>query len=137
VFEGAEKKKEFKRMLFGLIFFHSVIIERRRFGPLGWNNRYDFTENDLRISTLQLKDFIDKNEQLPLEALWYLTAECNYGGKVTDDRDRRCLLILLHSYYSEDLVNDLNHQLLPGSDMYKIPIDDSYDDFIDYINTLP
>ena len=137
IFEGCEKKKEFKRMLFGLAFFHSVIIERRRFGPLGWNNKYDFTENDLRISVLQLKDFLDKGDEIPFEALWYLTAECNYGGKVTDARDRTCLLTTLKTFYTNDLVIDLDHRFLPSSDLYKVPKEDSYQDFMEYINNLP
>jgi len=137
VFEGVEKSVPFKRLLFGLCFFHSVIIERRRFGPLGWNNQYSYTENDLRISVLQLKDFVDKNEMIPFEALWYLTGHCNYGGKVTDDRDRRCLMILLHTFYDDDLATNIDHQLLVGSDQYKIPVKDSYDEFKEYINTFP
>jgi len=136
VFEGAVKKREFKRLCFGLIFFHSVIIERRNFGSLGWNNKYDFTENDLRISTLQLKEFVDRGDKIPFEALWYLTAECNYGGKVTDDRDRRCLLIQLHSLYNQDVVDDDNFKM-GGSVGFKVPLNDSYDEFKEYIQKLP
>lgn len=45
--------------------------------------------------------FLDEfvGEEIPFEALKYLTAECNYGGRVTDDKDRRLIITLLNDYY--------------------------------------
>lgn len=43
---------------------------------------------------------------MPYEALTYLVGHCNYGGRVTDDHDRRCLLNLLYDYFTPDILED-------------------------------
>lgn len=46
--------------------------------------------------------------------------ECNYGGRVTDDKDRRLLLSLLSVVYSKDIEQE-KYMLAPGDDYYIPP----------------
>lgn len=41
------KDNTVKSILFGLCFFHAVILERKKFGAKGWNAMYQFNTRDL------------------------------------------------------------------------------------------
>jgi len=64
-FEDSLKPYQWKKLFFGLAFFHALILERRQYGPLGWNIPYEFTTADFTISHSQLHIFLDEYEQIP------------------------------------------------------------------------
>ncbi len=47
---------------------------------------------------------LNKAETVPFEALQFVTGEINYGGRVTDDWDRRCLLTILRKFYNPNIL---------------------------------
>lgn len=79
--------------------------------------------------------FLDESEDIPYDALRYLTAECNYGGRVTDDKDRRLITILLEDYYCEQTTNDVTYNF--GFEEYRVPEFEMRDQYLDHIKQLP
>ncbi|XP_076164105.1 dynein heavy chain 3, axonemal [Ptiloglossa arizonensis] len=135
-YESCNKIFEWRKLLFALCFFHAVVQERRNFGSLGWNIPYEFNESDLRISILQLQLFLYEYDEVPFDALLYLTGECNYGGRVTDDKDRRLLNSLLQQFYNRQVITDPEYCFSPSC-IYRIPSNTYYQGCLDYIHSLP
>lgn len=60
----------------------------------------------------QLHLMVDSFEKVPFKALRYLTGLCNYGGRVTDDRDRRALATILEDFYNDKVIEDGNYHIV-------------------------
>ncbi|XP_044749962.1 dynein axonemal heavy chain 1-like [Coccinella septempunctata] len=130
------KAPPFKMLLFALCLFHAVLLERRKFGPLGFNIPYEFTTGDLKICISQLHMFLMEYDQTPFKVLTYTAGHINYGGRVTDDWDRRCLMNILGDYYDPKVVAP-KYRFDRTGVYYQLPPDALYLDYLDYIKSLP
>lgn len=129
------KKDNLKNLMFSLCLFHAVILERRKFGPLGYNILYDFNDSDLDTTLKTLKIMVGKYNEVPFGALKYLTAEINYGGRVTDPWDRRVVNTVLDIFFNEDsLVTDTKYTSSP---LYVVPEATSMEELIQVRTGLP
>ncbi|XP_078019489.1 dynein axonemal heavy chain 1 [Epinephelus lanceolatus] len=133
---SSTKTSHLKSLLLSLCLFHGIALERRKFGPLGFNIPYEFTDGDLNICISQLKMFLDEYQDVPYKVLKYTAGEINYGGRVTDDWDRRCLLSVLEDFYCPAVLTD--DHVYSASGVYR-QIDTNLDikGYLAYIRGLP
>ena len=83
----------------------------------------------------QLSIFLDENDETPFKALTYTVGECNYGGRVTDDKDRRTLHCILDTCYRS--ANMTEGSSLSESGAYFIPPDGTYGEYKAFADSLP
>ena len=135
--ESCSKIEIFKNLLFSLCMFHSVNLERRKFGALGFNIPYEFTDGDLGISVDQLRMFLDEYKETPYKVLTYTAGHINYGGRVTDDWDRRCMMSILSDYYKPEVLVD-NWNFDASGIYHTLPQETSSAvNYMEYIKSLP
>lgn len=133
--ESCSKPEVWRNLLYSFSLFHSIVLERKKFGSLGWNKMYDFNDSDLETSLELTKIMLDQYPETPWEAIKYLTAEINYGGRVTDALDRVTLATILH-WFCDEKVIEPNYSFIP-SNTYIIPTSMSVAEVITTIQQLP
>jgi dynein heavy chain len=100
-FSRVKESTKYKKLIFSLVWFHAVLLERRKFKTLGWNKPYDFNDSDFEICENIVAMYLDEYPQeIPWEAIRYLIAEANYGGRVTEAPDNRLLRVYVNEFFS-------------------------------------
>lgn len=134
-FESCSKSQIFKKLAFATAFFNAIILERRKFGAVGWNIPYEWMNSDLKAAMTQIRMYIEEQEQVPWETLNVQVADITYGGRVTDGWDKRSISSILRKYFITDILRDdyfftedKRYYAPPASDIYAVR---------DYIKSLP
>ena len=132
-----QNQEKYRKLFFALCWFHAILLERRKFKSLGFNVLYDFTESDFLVCHDSMVVLLDEYpDKTLLEALRYLVGEVNYGGRVTDDWDRKLVNVLANQYFSNETIDHDNYMLSELAD-YFIPRHSEQQSCIEYIKSLP
>ena len=135
--------KAFRPCLYVLAFLHAVVLERRKYGKIGWNVNYDFNESDFNISRRLLglylqKSYEDGDEFLPWGSLKYLIGDAMYGGRVSDNLDRRVLVTYLEEYMGDFLFDDCQKFYFSTAGFeYTLPEWGGVSNYVNQIEELP
>ncbi|XP_041853005.1 dynein heavy chain 10, axonemal [Melanotaenia boesemani] len=134
----------FRSLVYVLAFFHAVVQERRKYGKLGWNVPYDFSESDFFVcmeilNTYLTKAHNQKNRNIPWESLKYLIGEVMYGGRAIDSFDRRILTVYMNEYLGDFLFHTFRQfYFFSNKDVdYKIPPTGIANVYTDEIENMP
>mmetsp|Transcript_22862 Transcript_22862/g.57026 ORF Transcript_22862/g.57026 Transcript_22862/m.57026 type:complete len:4419 (+) Transcript_22862:2-13258(+) len=128
---------QWKTMLYALCFMHTAVQERRKFGPLGFNVPYEFNQSDLSASVQFMQNHLNEVEGKKRPVDWivvnYMVCEVQYGGKITDDWDRRLFNTYGQAWLTSRITNS-EFEFYPG---YRIPVGTDVEVFRKYIEELP
>ncbi|KAL9644994.1 hypothetical protein ABK040_004487 [Willaertia magna] len=115
------RSMDYRKLFYSLTYFHSILLERSKFGTIGWNIKYDFNDADFEISEQIIKSYLSKNQKVAWDALRYLLGEIAYGGRVVDPMDSRLLDTYSRQFFNQIILDVGDYPLSLTDEKYVIP----------------
>jgi len=133
------------RLYLVLGWVYACVAERLRFVPIGWSEKYEFTESDA-IHGLEVIDSLIEQassgrqqldpERLPWDAIRATLCKGVFGGRITDNVDQAILDKLVARVFVTNCF-DVNFQLADADGSPTLPEGSSSDDIFAWIDSLP
>ena len=105
--EKVEPYDKWRSLVFTTCFLHSIVQERRKFGPLGFCIPYEFNNSDLEASLNYVDRHLTNCATLNINISWkaviYMVCDVQYGGRITDDLDRELFVTYGNMWYSDSI----------------------------------
>jgi dynein heavy chain len=132
--------------VYSICFMHSVVQERRKFGPLGFCIPYEFNYSDLQASLTFLEVHMTQCQTLNTNYSWkamiYMVCDVQYGGRITDALDRE-LFITYGQLWIQDQIFVANYNFMPAVNskseefQYTIPDAQEHTKYMEEIGEMP
>lgn len=124
--EKVEPYEKWRNIVFAVCFMHSIVYERRKFGPLGFCIPYEFNASDLEASLIfcenHMTNAFNNNLIISWRAVRYMVCDVQYGGRITDNLDREMFQTYGDLWLTERVFNDKDYNFNSLSEYaYTIP----------------
>merc|ERR1712139_531646 len=134
--------EKWRTLLYVQAFLHSIVQERRKFGPIGWCIPYEFNTSDLDASLLFLEKHLSTTIMVGAQLSWntiqYMVAEVQYGGRITDDLDRELFVTYAAKWFCDEVFRQTFAFNNYGAEYnYRIPEGLDIHTFRSAIETIP
>lgn len=140
-----------RTVAYAVTLLHAIISDRSKFGPIGWNVPYQYTEMEYQCSLRILKEIVARasnphcvqcnvdditevEEPLDFLALQNMIGAINYEGRITDEQDRIKLKVLTESFITIEVLNpDLKFMGIKSCGLPKNP---TYEEMMEQIELI-
>jgi dynein heavy chain len=129
---------KWRKLVFVQAFIHSIVQERRKFGPIGWCVPYEFNNSDLEASLLFIEKHLAATLAVGQPVSWstiqYMVASVQYGGRITDNVDAE----LFDTYAAKWLCDDVfKSGFVFGQKAYSMTEGIDINNYREFIDSLP
>ncbi|SCU69962.1 Cytoplasmic dynein 2 heavy chain (DYNC2H1), putative [Trypanosoma equiperdum] len=121
------RRPEWRPMLFTQCFLHSVVVERRKFGPIGFSVPYEFNQGDWNASVQFLINHMTTigealKNPVNRDTVCYMVSDIQYGGRITDNNDRALFKAITEFLYDLRITNPERSRDMKIANDTKVPL---------------